>query len=299
MFRYISLPVFFFGLLLPLGALSAEAPQLPDLLKAVSAGNEAEKVKAINQLEELGVSNEAVVQALSERIKNDSPAVRAHAVHALGVLKAARSVELVVPLMFDKDPEVRHAAIYALQELKPGPQVTVPLIDKALKETDPMVRMHVLNLIAEIGKPAVPALVKALSDEEIAPWSCIALGAIGPDAADAVPALTKLLDPAHSPKLRLEASMALASIGPASASALPELMKILDGKDAVVLPGAIYAIGKIGPAGKSAEKKLRELAAREDTFTRVIATWAILKMHPENQKLLTDSLPDLRDGAGR
>jgi HEAT repeat protein len=58
-----------------------------------------------------------------------------------------------------------------------------------------------------------------------------------------------------------------------------------------VLPGAIYAIGKIGPAGKSAEKKLKELAAREDTFTRVIATWAILKMHPENQKLLTDSLP--------
>jgi HEAT repeat protein len=85
--------------------------------------------------------------------------------------------------------------------------------------------------------------------------------------------------------------MALASIGPASASAMPELMKILDKKDPVVLPGAIYAIGRIGPAAKSAEKRLRELAAQDDTFTRVISTWAILKIHPEDRKLLANSLP--------
>ncbi len=87
--------------------------------------------------------------------------------------------------------------------------------------------------------------------------------------------------------------MALSSIGPAAASALPELMKILDKKDPVVLPGAIYAIGRLGPEGKPAERKLRDLAARGDPFTRVIATWAICKMHPENQKLLADSLPVL------
>jgi HEAT repeat protein len=282
-----------FGLLLPLQVLSGAVPQLPDLLKDITTGNEAEKVKAINRLEELGVTSEAAVAALMSQIQNDSAAVRAHAVHALGALRATGSVELVIPLVFDKNAEVRHAAFYALRELKPEPKLIVPLIDQVLKEPDPMVRMHVLTLVAEIGKPAVPALIKLLDKEESAPWGCIALGAIGADAAEAVPAITKLLGATHHPKLRLEAAMTLSSIGPAAASALPELMNILDKKDPVVLPGAIFAIGRLGPAGKPAEKKLRELAAREDPFTRVIATWALCKLNPENQKLAADSLPVL------
>ena len=111
-----------------------------------------------------------VVESASERIGRGS----AHAVHALGALKATGSVERVVPLVFDKDAEVRHAAIFTLRQLKPGPQVTVPLIDQVLKETDPMVRMQVLSFVAEIGKPAVPSLVKLLDNEETATWGCIA-----------------------------------------------------------------------------------------------------------------------------
>jgi HEAT repeat protein len=281
----------FCGLFLPLSLLSAAT--LPELLKDIATGNEAAKVKAMNQLEEMGTTNEAVLAALQGQLQNDSAAVRAHAAHALGKLKATKSVDAVTPLVSDKEAEVRNAAIFALREMKPGPEVTVPLIDRVLQETDPMVRMQVLSLVAEVGKPAVPSLMKLLASDESAPWGCIALGAIGADAAEAVPALTKLLDPAHSPKLRLEAAMTLASIGPAAASALPELMKVLDKKDPAVLPGAIFAIGRLGPAGKPAERKLRDLAAREDPFTRVLATWAICKFYPENQKLLADSLPVL------
>jgi HEAT repeat protein len=291
MHRRVTFAIIVFGLLASRETFSAEPPKLSDLLKAVSTGGEAEKIKAINALEEYGNANGAVVEALLDRAKNDSPAVRAHALHALGVLKAEKAVEIAAQAMSDGDAEVRHAAIFALQQLKPDPKITVPLIDGAIRDSDPTVRMHVLNLIAEIGKPAVPTLLRASSDESLAPWCCIALGAIGPDAADAVPALTKMLSADHPPKLRLEAAMALASIGPASAPALPELTKILDGKDAVALPGAIYAIGKIGPPAKSAEKRLRELAGGADAFDRVIASWAILKIHPDNQKMLNDSLP--------
>jgi HEAT repeat protein len=281
------------GLALPPTLSGGATVKLQDLLKDVTTGKEADKVKAINQIEELGNANDAVVKALTGQLQNDSAAVRAHAVHALGVLKAASSIEFVAPLVFDKDAEVRNAAIFAIRELKPGPQVTVPLIEKVLKETDPMVRMQVLTLVAEVGKPAVPALVKLLDNEDSAPWGCIALAAIGPDAAEAVPTLAKLLGNGHQPKLRLEAAMALSSIGPEAASALPELLNSLDKNDPVVMPGAIFAIGRLGALGRPAEKKLRDLVARGDPFTRVIGTWAICKINPDNQKLIADSLPVL------
>jgi HEAT repeat protein len=291
--RKTSIFVLLMGLAL-LPALSRGATvKLQDLLRDITTGKEADKVKAINQLEEMGTSNDVVVKALTGQLQNDSAAVRAHAVHALGALKAASGVEFIVPLVFDKDAAVRNAAIVAIRELKPGPQVTVPLIDNVLKETDPMVRMQVLTLVAEVGKPAVPALIKLLDNEESAPWGCIALGAIGPDAAEAVPTLANLVGSGHQPKIRLEAAMALSSIGPAAASALPELMNVLDRNEPVVLPGAIFAIGRLGPLGKPAEKKLRDLVARGDPFTRVIGTWAICKIFPDNQKLIADSLPVL------
>ncbi|MCC6125322.1 MAG: HEAT repeat domain-containing protein [Pirellulales bacterium] len=283
----------FIGVFWSLHAWSAAAPPLPDLLNAIASGTESEKVKAINRLEELGVANEAAVAVLTSQLQSDSAAVRAHAVHALGALKAAGSTQAVLPLAFDKNAEVRQAAIFALRELKPGPQLTVPILDRILQDADPKVRMQVLSLVAEVGKPAVPALMKLLDQEESALWGCSALGAIGPDAAAAVPAVTKLLGADHPPKLRLEAAMALSSIGPAAAAALPELTAILDQKDPVVLPGAIFAVGRLGPAGKSSEKKLHELAAEEEPFTRVIATWALCKLNPDNQKLLADSLPAL------
>jgi HEAT repeat protein len=288
-----SVPI---ALFLAASVFSATPSQLPDLLKTVATGAEAEKVKAINQLKELGIANEAVVKALSSQLQSDSAAVRAHAIYTLGALSAPRGIEMALPLMSDPSVDVRHAAIHALHDLKAGPDVILPLIDQAMKESDPAVRMHVLTIAAEIGKPAVPTLVKLLESEESAPWGCIALGAIGSNAAAAVPALTKMLAPSHQPKLRLEAAMTLAAIGPASAPALPELMKILDGKDRAVLPGAIYAVGSIGPPAKSVERKLRELITREDPFTRVIATWAILKMHPDDQEMLADSLPALVTG---
>jgi HEAT repeat protein len=288
--RKISTFCVFCGLLLPLQTLFGATPPLSDLLRDITTGSETEKVKAINQLEELGKADKEIVAALSSELQNDSAMVRAHAVHALGALKATGSVGLVIPLAFDKNAEVRRAAIYALEEIKPGPQVILPLIDQVLKETDPMVRMQALTLVAEIGKPAVPSLIKLLGNEESAPWGCIALGAIGADAADAIPALTKLLDAAHQPKLRLEAAMALSSIGPAAVTALPELKSILDKKDPVVMPGAIFAIGRLGPAGKPAERQLRDIAEREDLFSRVIASWALCKLNPENQKLLADSV---------
>ena len=58
----------------------------------------------------------------------------------------------------------------------------------------------------------MPALIKALENERAAYWACLVLRDIGPQAKDAVPALTNLLADKR-PEIRREAILALAEIG--------------------------------------------------------------------------------------
>ena len=70
----------------------------------------------------------------------------------------------------------------------------VPALIEALSDTDPYVRVLAARSLAYIGQdaePAVPALIAALEDpnEAVRQTAARALGQIGPEAADAVPAL--------------------------------------------------------------------------------------------------------------
>ena len=76
-------------------------------------------------------------------------------------------------------------------KIHPGPKVTVPLCVKLLEDSDPGVRMRVLNAIADAGPKAVPGLIYALNNEKAAYWACLVLREIGPAAKDAVPALVE------------------------------------------------------------------------------------------------------------
>jgi HEAT repeat protein len=69
------------------------------------------------------------------------------------------------------------------------------------------------EVIARCGVMAMPLLIELLSDErvEIRRWSAKALGAIGPDARDALPALRELVgDP--DPTVRSEVTRAIAKM---------------------------------------------------------------------------------------
>lgn len=79
--------------------------------------------------------------------------------------------------------------------------------------------------LVKIGAPAVPQLIAALTDRtRDRSHAAQALGRIGPAAAEAVPALQRLLD--HEPH-RWDAVDALGSIGPAASPAVPRLIRIL------------------------------------------------------------------------
>ncbi|MFO0964375.1 MAG: HEAT repeat domain-containing protein [Gemmataceae bacterium] len=103
--------------------------------------------------------------------------------------------------------------------------------------------------LARLGAPAVPGVIKALSDEDarIRGIAALALRHIGPAAKDAAPALAEALRDMDI-SVASEAAQALGAIGPAAAPALAAALK-KDASPAVVVR-ACEAIRILGPAAK-------------------------------------------------
>ena len=94
--------------------------------------------------------------------------------------------------------------------------------NEALNDADVDVRRTAVQSLGRVGDAGgVPGLIKATADEEIrAGIAVVALGRIGPIAKAAVPALVKVLDDKDA-DLRAATALALGRIGPGAADAKP------------------------------------------------------------------------------
>jgi HEAT repeat protein len=103
------------------------------------------------------------------------------------------------------------------------------------------------------SEPTVGDLIKSLGDKEELhrAVAASALGELGPDAREAIPALTVALGD-KSNKVRSRAFSALGSIGPAAKSAVPLLIKGMRDKDKSVRWSSAWALGRLGPAAGKA-----------------------------------------------
>jgi HEAT repeat protein len=95
--------------------------------------------------------------------------------------------------------------------------------------------------------------LKALDspDENVRYEAIRALGAIGPDAGEAVPALCVILAKS-SRSSRIEAALALRNMVPASESAVPALTLALKDEDPFVRINSMFALMRLGTAARSA-----------------------------------------------
>jgi HEAT repeat protein len=197
------------------------------------------------------------------------PAVREGAVAGLSDLAAQLDDEekkklaaTFTGLLTDADPEVGRAAGAALIRLG---GVCVDTLRGKL--ADPAMRTNILEILAGIGpaaKPALDDLVQELgdTDAEHASEAAVAIAAIGPEAAAAIPALQRLVaDTKATPGLRYSAA---------------------------------YALGRIGPAAKECAANLRALTESEDDLMATVAVWAALKVAPDDKSLFERAIPLLR-----
>jgi HEAT repeat protein len=209
------------------------------------------------------------VSRLRNGLASPKPEARSASISGLSDLAEAFDPEArqglagdFIKLLADPDPEVGQAAGGALIRL--GPAAEAPL---QAKLADPAVRPAILEILAALGpaaKPAVGDLVALLADADPQTRgdAAVALASIGADAAEAVPALQKLIGDASEP----------------------------DG----VRYAAVFALGRIGPASSAAEPMIRELTQSKDELMATVAVWAALKIKPDDKSLFEAAVPLLR-----
>ena len=131
------------------------------------------------------------------------------------------------------------------------------------------------------AKPAVPALVAMLDDERTAHEAAASLGAIGPEAEEAVPTLLGRSNPAGGPPA-IFAVQALAQIKMRPELVVPVFTQILatNSDQASVAGLYIEALGSFGEQARPAVPVLLPFLASTADSVRVCATNALKQIDP-------------------
>jgi HEAT repeat protein len=157
---------------------------------------------AISTIGNQGIAAKGFVPLVIAALKDPSPTVRWNAAQALRNLgpDAKQAIPELAKLLDDENYNVRQNSVQALMNMTPESGSALAL---GLKSKDLNIRNQCLNAFAnnklQVKAPdAVPLLIEMLKDT--APFvrlqAARALGNFGPEAKDAIPALTKLtLDP--------------------------------------------------------------------------------------------------------
>lgn len=150
-----------------------------------------------------------------------------------------------------------------------------------MTSSDSLVRHRAIDAFAhdaDRSPAAARALLAVLATERethVHATIADALGLLGPDAVDAVPALIRLLDDEHE-IVRVRAVSALGRIGPASPRVVPALARALRDRDHDTRATAAESLGAMGPAADAAVPGLLQMARGDRIgFARLQATIAL------------------------
>lgn len=193
----------------------------------------------------------------------------------------------------------------------------VPPIDKLIQQlgaSEIPVRREAAFQLGRLGpsavKPALPALIKALDDDDKQVWSyaITVIAALGPEASDAVPSLIAALNTKQqagrrgrdSRQVAMRTSFALSRIG---APAIPPLLEALPQDDVGLRIGAARALGPMGAqARKAIPLLINNLAdARDPVREETIAALGAIggEAGPALVTALTDADARRRAGAAQ
>jgi HEAT repeat protein len=246
----------------------------------------------------LGPKARGAVPALIAAVKDQDEGVRVEAVLALGEIgpaaKAAAPhlLALVPQEMFSLiDPRV----VTALGNMGSG---VVAELEKAVKGAGAnrcVVALQAIGLIGRDAKDAVPAAAEALSDPHrlVREYAAKALGRIGPDAAAALPKLEKTLHD-KSVAVRLAAGLALYQIA-GGKEGIPIFTAALHEPTAALRIDACRALGQLGKDGAPALRDLSSALTDREAEVRLSAAAALGKIGPAAKAVADKLSPCLKD----
>ena len=299
---------------------------IPALLEGLRSKEVSIRRNAAFALGEIGPDSEAAINDLANALRNDPDTeVRRNAAFALGEI-GTPSIPVLMKILSSKDSRMRRNVAAALVRIG---YPAVPYLIKALQDKNPIIRRNAAGILGRIGpkaKNAIPALEKALNDDDKAfCWTvkqalrkikqvsvenlidCLndkdiiirrnavkALGEMGVEAQSAVPALILCLNDEKA-EARKNASFALAKIGE---PALPALMEALKSKDVRIRRNAAFSLGEMGEKAEKAIPALRLLINDTNKKVRWCADIAIKKIK-KNSGYRSPRTPRKRDRRDR
>ena len=214
------------------------------------------------------------VESLIQALRGEDWVIRRHATIALELIgeEASSAVPALIEALSDQDIYVRVNAAFALAQIgSPAKKIVQVLIQTWRKPNFVVLGHHiqrpfhavVAEALAEMGPPAIPGLMKALSDKDgkVRRYAAITLGLIGESASAAVPALVKALSDEEA-TVRGSAVKALGQMGLRAETAVQMLIEALNDSDQSVRNSVIDALKKIGTP--KAKKALKELGERQN-----------------------------------
>jgi len=157
------------------------------------------RVQAAFALGRMGPTAAPAVMALAALVAADKDAnVRRESAKTLAAIgsESRSAVKDLVKALDDPQTDVRQYAAVALAKIGPDAADALPQLQKALKDKDKEVRCQVVHAIGSLGKAALsvlPDLIRLLKDDDVAEVRLAVvqeLGGLGPDAKEAIDALT-------------------------------------------------------------------------------------------------------------
>ena len=176
------------------------------------------------------------------------------------------------------DTDTRIRAIKALGHIGPEAKDAVPALLPYVGVFGMSGASVPDEALAAIGPPAVPGIINALQggseESDRLAWT---LGTIGPEAAEAVPALCDTLKQNHSSGRR-RAAWALGQIHADSKTAVPALIAALKDEDASVRQNAAQSLYRFTDVKTDSVSALAALLKDKDQRTRSIAQAALVML---------------------
>ncbi len=196
----------------------------------------------------------------------------------------------------DEDRQISTSALAAIAALGPEAREAIPVLIEAMdsrKVRGRDRRQVVLRsafALSRIGAASVPPLIEAVKQDDMGLriGGARALGGLGQQAKDAVPALVALLPDGRDP-IRDEVIAALGLIGP---DAGPALVSALGDGDARRRSGAALALAQIEPAFREAAAAVEaQLAKETDANVRAALFTALPKVGAAPERCVALLLP--------
>lgn len=283
-------------------ALPAEA--IEPLIGAMSDRVDDVREAAIEALTASGAASPKVVAALLKATNHPLDNVRAASVKALGrlALKDSHVTRAVIVCLKDKVHAVRAGAAEALGGMGPDAPGAIDALVAMLKGNKYDLKPVCVSSLAKIGPAAIPALRKALRQEDgsMRAHAAQALGAMGPAAIEADDDLLAALVDTSEDEYgrRVAAVQALEKLGVTHERFIAALGGAICSDDGELRKAAGWVAVFLGPAAEGAQNAIAAAVRSPRTEGKAQAVDALIAVGADTKLALSVLIPLLDDQKG-